>query len=57
MIHSGVSKVSEKLKLFVNGSICNEEMEAGRLWDSEVGTTLPWLLLDPTLDNALPPNP
>ncbi|BAT92295.1 hypothetical protein LR48_Vigan05g148000 [Vigna angularis] len=57
MIHSGASKVSEKLKWFLNGSISNEEMEPGMLWGSEIGATLPWVLLDPTPHNALQPNP
>lgn len=57
MIHSGASKVSEKLKWFLNGSICNEEVEPGMLWGSEIGATLPWVLRDPTPHNALQPNP
>ncbi|CAJ1956600.1 unnamed protein product [Sphenostylis stenocarpa] len=52
MFQSGASRVSEKLKWFVNGSISDVEMEP-ELWNSEIAATL---LLDPTLDNGLPLN-
>ncbi|KAK7401953.1 hypothetical protein VNO78_13846 [Psophocarpus tetragonolobus] len=51
----GATKVSEKLKWFVNGSFSDIEMEP-ELWDFDIGAAETWGLLDLTLDNGLPPN-
>ncbi|TKY48875.1 Transcription factor bHLH36 [Spatholobus suberectus] len=52
----GATKVSERLKWFVNGSISDVEMEP-ELWDFEIGTAETWGLLDLTVDKGLPSNP
>ncbi|KAG4968800.1 hypothetical protein AAZX31_12G194100 [Glycine max] len=53
----GATKVSEKLKWFMNGSFSDVEMEPELMWNFKIDATEPWGLLDDlTLDNVLPPN-
>ncbi|KAK7324711.1 hypothetical protein VNO77_28497 [Canavalia gladiata] len=49
----GASKVSERLKRFVNGSTSDMETESA-LWDYEIGTPEMWGFIDPTLNMGLP---
>ncbi|TKY48874.1 Transcription factor bHLH36 [Spatholobus suberectus] len=52
----GATKVSKRLKRFVNGSISDVEIEP-ELWNLVIDTSEAWRLLDPTIDNCFPPNP